>query len=52
MMKYAEVCLDMDERRTVWTVMVFDEDNNLVEMRPFRDKEDADEYAELFDVRQ
>ena len=52
MIKYAEVCLDMDERRTVWQVMVFDEDDNLLEMRPFRDKEDADEYAELFEVRQ
>ena len=51
MTKYAEVCLDMDERRTVWQVMVFDEDDNLVEQRPFRDKEDADEYAELFEVR-
>lgn len=52
MIKYAEVFLDMDERRTVWTVMVFDEDDNLLEQRPFRDKEDADEYAELFEVRQ
>ena len=51
MIKYAEVCLDMDERRTVWQVMVFDEDDNLLEMRPFRDKEDAEEYAELFEVR-
>ena len=48
-MKSARVVLDMDERRTVWQVMVFDEDDNLVEMRPFRDKQDADEYAELFD---
>ena len=52
MNKYAEVCLDMDEVRTVWTVMVFDEDNNLLEMRPFRNKEDADEYADLFEPRQ
>lgn len=47
-MKYAEVYLDMDENRTVWQVMVFDEDNNLLESRPFRDKQDAEEYAELF----
>ena len=51
MIKYANVCLDMDENRTVWQVMVFDEDGNLLEMRPFRDKEDADEYAELFEER-
>jgi hypothetical protein len=41
----------MDENRTVWQVMIFDEDDNLLEMRPFRDKEDADEYAELFEPR-
>lgn len=51
MLKYAEVFLDMDEVRTVWQVMVFDEDDNLLEMRPFRDKEDAEEYAELFEER-
>ena len=51
MIKYAEVCLDMDEVRTVWQVMVFDEDDNLLESRPFRDKQDADEYAELFEKR-
>ena len=51
MIKYAEVYLDMDEVRTVWCVGVFDEDDNLLEMRPFRDKEDADEYAELFEPR-
>jgi hypothetical protein len=50
-LKYASVVLDMDENRTVWQVMVFDEDDNLLEMRPFRDKEDADEYAELFEPR-
>jgi hypothetical protein len=50
--KYASVVLDMDENRTVWQVMVFDEDDNLLEMRPFRDKEDADEYAELFEPRE
>ncbi len=52
MIKYASVVLDMDENRTVWQVMVFDEDDNLLEMRPFRDKEDADEYAELFEPRE
>jgi hypothetical protein len=51
MIKYAEVYLDMDENRTVWCVGVFDEDDNMLEMRPFRDKEDADEYAELFEKR-
>lgn len=51
MLKYASVVLDMDENRTIWQVMVFDEDDNLLEMRPFRDKEDADEYAELFEPR-
>lgn len=51
MLKYAEVCLDMDERRTVWTVMVFDEDDNLLEQRPFRDRQDAEDYAELFEAR-
>jgi hypothetical protein len=50
-LKYASVVLDMDENRTVWQVMIFDEDDNLLEMRPFRDKEDADEYAELFEPR-
>ena len=52
MLKYASVVLDMDENRTVWQVMIFDEDDNLLEMRPFRDKEDADEYAELFETRE
>jgi hypothetical protein len=52
MLKYASVVLDMDENRTVWQVMIFDEDDNLLEMRPFRDKEDADEYAELFEPRE
>jgi hypothetical protein len=52
MIKYAEVYLDMDENRTVWQVGVFDEDDNLLEMRPFRDRQDAEEYAELFEVRQ
>ena len=52
MIKYASVVLDMDENRTVWQVMVFDEDDNLLEMRPFRDKEDADEYAELCEPRE
>ena len=52
MIRYAEVFLDMDENRTVWQVGVFDEDDNLIEMRPFRDREDAVEYAELFEVRQ
>lgn len=52
MIQYASVYLDMDERRTVWTVMVFDEDDNLLEQRSFRDREDAEEYAELFEARQ
>ena len=52
MIRYAEVFLDMDENRTVWSVGVFDEEDNLLEMRPFRDRADADEYAELFEVRQ
>ena len=50
-MKYAEVVLDMDETRTVWQVMVFDEDDNLLDSRPFSDKQDAEEYAELFEAR-
>ena len=49
-MKYAKVCLDADENRVVWQVLVFDEDDNCVEIRPFRDKQDAQEYAELFGV--
>lgn len=44
---YARICLDADENRVVWQVMVFDQDDNLVEMRPFRDEQDAEEYAEL-----
>ena len=52
MIRYAEVILDMDENRTVWQVAVFDEEDNLLEMRPFRDRADAEEYAELFEVRQ
>jgi len=50
-MKYAEVILDMDENRTIWQVMVFDEDDNLLDSRPFADKQDAIEYAELFEER-
>ena len=42
-----EVYLDMDENRTVWQVMVFDENDNLLDNRPFSDKQDAEEYAEL-----
>ena len=52
MIRYAQVFLDMDENRTVWSVGVFDEDDNLLEMRPFRDQADADEYADLFEERQ
>jgi len=52
MIRYAEVFLDMDENRTVWSVGVFDEEDTLIEMRPFRDKQDAEEYAELFEERQ
>ena len=52
MIRFAEVFLDMDENRTVWQVGVFDEEDNLIEMRSFRDKQDAEEYAELFEVRQ
>jgi len=51
MTKYAEVYLDMDEVRTVWSVGVFDEEDTLIEMRPFRDREDAEEYAALFETR-
>lgn len=47
-MKYtARVGLDADENRVVWLVMVYDESDTCVERRPFRDKEDALEYAEL-----
>ncbi len=49
MKKHAEVSLDMDENRTVWQVMVFDADNNLLETVPFRDKQDAEDYAELIE---
>lgn len=52
MIRYAEVFLDMDENRTVWQVGVFNEEDTLIEMRPFRDRQDAEEYAELFEVRQ
>ena len=52
MKKYAEVSLDMDENRTVWQVMVFDEDHNLLETLPFCDKQDAEDYAELFEEEQ
>lgn len=52
MIRYSEVFLDQDENRSVWSVGVFDEEDNLIEMRPFRDREDAVEYAELFEVRQ
>ena len=49
-MKYARVSLDADENRVVWQVIVYDENDDFVEMRPFRDRQDAEEYAELFDV--
>jgi len=52
MIRYAQVFLNMDENRTVWSVGVFDEEDNLIEMRPFSDKQDAEEYAELFEERQ
>ena len=48
MSHYARVFLDADEHRTVWQVAVYDENDDFVEMRPFRDKQDAEEYAELF----
>ena len=50
MMNYAKIFLDADENRVVWQVAVYDENDDLVEMRPFRDKQDAEEYAELFGV--
>lgn len=51
-MNYARVVLDADENRVVWQVCVYDDDDNFVEMRPFRSKEDAQEYAELFGVEE
>jgi hypothetical protein len=49
-MNYARVFLDADENRVVWQVAVYDENDEFVEMRPFRDKQDAEEYAELFEA--
>ena len=51
MIRYAQAFLVQDENRTVWSVGVFDEEDNLLEMRPFRDRTDADEYVQLFEVR-
>lgn len=48
--KTARVVLDADETRAVWLVLVYDDNDDFVEARPFRDKQDAQEYAELFQV--
>lgn len=44
------VCIDADENRVVWQVLVYDEKDNLVESKPFRDRQDAEEYAKSFDT--
>lgn len=48
MSKTATVTIDADENRVVWQVLVY-ENERCVEMRPFRDRQDAEEYAALFD---
>jgi hypothetical protein len=45
----ASVSIDANEHRVVWVVLVYDQDGNRVESRPFRDKEDAMDYAESID---
>lgn len=48
MSKTATVSIDADENRVVWQVLVY-ENERCVEMRPFRDRQEAEEYAALFD---
>ena len=47
----AEVCIDADENRVVWQVLVYDNDE-CVDKRPFRDRQDAEEYAESVRISQ
>jgi hypothetical protein len=51
-MNYAKVFLDADENRVVWQVAIYDENDDFVEMRPFRNQQDAEEYAELIGVEE
>jgi hypothetical protein len=39
------ISLDADENRVVWVVYVEDENGNVINTCPFRDKQDAEEYA-------
>jgi len=45
-MKRVRVDLDVNEYRAVWNVIVYDDHNNILEIRPFRLKEDAEDYAD------
>jgi hypothetical protein len=44
-MKKVRVCLDVNEFRVVWNVVVYDDYNNILEIKAFRLKEDAEDYA-------
>jgi phage I-like protein len=45
-MKRVRVCLDVNEFRVVWNVVVYDEYGNILEIKFFKLKEDAEDYAD------
>ena len=44
-MKYT-ISLDADENRVVWQVILYNDNGDVIKMVPFRDWQDAHEYAE------
>lgn len=40
------ISLDADETRVVWQVILYDDNGDVIKMVPFRDWQDAHEYAE------
>jgi hypothetical protein len=42
----ATVCIDTNERRTIWFVIIETKDGKTIDRRPFTSREDAEEYAD------
>lgn len=40
------ISLDADETRVVWQLIVYNDEGDVIKMTPFRDWQDAHEYAE------
>lgn len=46
----ATISVDADEHRVVWVVYVEDDDGNIIDRRPFRTPEEANDYIELLEL--